>query len=249
MAENKVLAVVEGKEITEDIVLKFMNDLGPQMAMQLQNPEGMKRVVEELVNQELLYLEAKETGVDKDQEFLNELKRLEEGLLKQYVVSKLLVDVDIDEEEIKKYYDENQEMFKKPEMVQASHILVADLEEANKIYEEIKAGKDFAEAASEKSTCPSKEQGGNLGEFGRGQMVKEFEDVAFIMEVGQISEPVETQFGYHIIKLEGKNPESVLDFEEVKEGLSQQLLGMKQQEKYVEKTDKLKEKYKVENKM
>ena len=89
--------------------------------------------------------------------------------------------------------------------VKASHILVKTEEEAKKLYEEIKNGKSFAEAASEYSLCPSGYAGGDLGYFGRGMMVKPFEDAAFNMEVGEVSDPVQTQFGWHLIQLTGKN--------------------------------------------
>lgn len=89
--------------------------------------------------------------------------------------------------------------------VRASHILVKTEEEAKKLYDEIKAGKDFADAAAEYSLCPSGAAGGDLGFFGKGMMVKPFEDAAFALEVGELSEPVETQFGWHLIYLTGKN--------------------------------------------
>lgn len=89
--------------------------------------------------------------------------------------------------------------------VRASHILVKTEEEAKKLYDEIKAGKDFADAAAEYSLCPSGAAGGDLGFFGKGMMVKPFEDAAFSLEVGELSEPVETQFGWHLIYLTGKN--------------------------------------------
>lgn len=88
--------------------------------------------------------------------------------------------------------------------VRASHILVKTEEEANKLYEEISAGADFAELAAEHSLCPSGRNGGDLGFFGRGMMVKPFEDAAFELEVGGLSKPVETQFGWHLIVLTGK---------------------------------------------
>ena len=249
MSENKVLASVQGKEITQEVVMKFLNDLGPQMAMQFQSPEGMKRVVDELVNQEILYLDAIEKKMDEDAEFLSELDRLKEGLLKQYAVNKLLMDTKVTEDEVKTYFNENKEMFKKPESVEASHILVEDEDKANNIIKEIEEGLSFEEAASKYSSCQSKEQGGRLGEFGRGQMVPEFDKAAFEMEVDVVSEPVKSQFGYHIIKVTAKNAEGESSFDEVKAQLSQQLLGMKQQELYLEETNKLKEKYKVVNNM
>ncbi len=89
-------------------------------------------------------------------------------------------------------------------MVKASHILVSSLEEANKVVSELKDGKDFGELAKKYSKCPSGKQGGDLGFFSKGQMVKEFEDAAFSLEVGSVSGPVKTQFGYHIIKVTGK---------------------------------------------
>ena len=84
-------------------------------------------------------------------------------------------------------------------MVRASHILVNDEETAKKLKQEIENGAEFAEIAKQHSICPSKENGGDLGEFGKGVMVKEFEDAAFSLEVGQVSDPVKTQFGYHLI--------------------------------------------------
>ncbi len=90
------------------------------------------------------------------------------------------------------------------EFVKASHILVNTEEEALKIKEEIDNGKDFAQAAMETSLCPSGENGGDLGYFSKGQMVKEFEDAVFSMDIGEVSNPIKTQFGYHLIYLTDK---------------------------------------------
>jgi len=84
--------------------------------------------------------------------------------------------------------------------IRASHILVEKQSQALKVLEELKAGGDFRELARKYSTCPSGKRGGDLGQFGRGQMVKEFEKTAFALKPGQVSEPVKTQFGYHVIK-------------------------------------------------
>ncbi len=88
--------------------------------------------------------------------------------------------------------------------VKASHLLVKTEDEAKKLREEILAGKPFEDAAAEVSLCPSGANGGDLGYFGKGQMVKEFEDAAFSMEIGEISNPIKTQFGWHLIKLTDK---------------------------------------------
>ncbi len=91
-----------------------------------------------------------------------------------------------------------------PTEIRASHILVKTEEEAKNLYNEIQNGKDFAQIAQEVSLCPSGQNGGDLGFFGKGMMVKPFEDAAFALEVGEISQPVETQFGWHLIKLTDK---------------------------------------------
>lgn len=249
MSEKRVLAVVNGKEITEDTVLKFLNDLGPQMAMQFQSPDGIKRVVDELVNQELMYLDALDRGLDKEEAFTKELDRLKEGLLKQYALRNILSEVKVTEGEILEFYNENKENFRKPESVAASHILVDSEDKAKDIIDEINKGLPFEEAAQKYSSCPSKEQGGSLGEFTKGQMVPEFETAAFNMEVDTISEPVKTQFGCHIIKLTAKNEESLSTFDEVKGQISQQVLGMKQQDVYINKANELKQKYETVNNM
>ena len=95
----------------------------------------------------------------------------------------------------------------------------------------------------ESSTCPSKTQGGDLGEFGKGQMVKEFEEAAFAAEVGAIVGPVQTQFGYHLIKVEGKSEAGVMAFEEVANQIYGVLVSQKQNEAYNAKFNELKEKY------
>lgn len=243
---NKLVAKVNGKEITQGDVMKFLNDVGPQVAMQFQSPEGIQKVVDELVNQELLYLEALENKVDEEEEFNQILEDTKVVLLKNYAISKLLSKESVSEDEIKEYYNENQEHFSKPESVVAGHILVEDEDQANKIKKEIEEGKSFEDAAREYSTCPSKEKGGELGEFSRGQMVPEFEDKAFEMEEGAISEPVKTQFGYHIIKLDQKNEAGRKEFDEVKAEIEQIVLGLKQQTKYLDKVKELKGKYEVE---
>lgn len=89
--------------------------------------------------------------------------------------------------------------------VRASHILVKTEQEAKDLYNEIKNGKSFSEIAEEKSLCPSGQNGGDLGFFSKGMMVKPFEDAAFSLEVGAISDPVQTQFGWHLIQVTGKN--------------------------------------------
>lgn len=245
MTEKKMVAIVNGKEIFEEDVLKFINDMGPQMAMQFQSPEGIERVVDELVNQELLYLDAVDSNMEQEEEYNELLELTKVNLLKNFAFNKLIGKEEASEKEIEDFYNEYKENFQRPEMLNASHILIDSEEKANEIADEIKSGLSFEDAAMKYSSCPSKEQGGNLGEFGRGQMVPEFENAAFDMEVGTISDPVKSQFGYHIIKLNEKLPASVSSLEETKDEITNQIIRMKQQNKYMDKVNELTQKYEV----
>ena len=126
----------------------------------------------------------------------------------------------------------------------SKHILVEKEEDCQAILTSINNGeKSFEEAAKEFSTCPSKAQGGDLGEFSKGQMVKEFEDAAFTAEVHAVVGPVKTQFGYHLIKVEEKNEASILTFEAAGERIRTNLLQKKQSQVYMTKIAELRAKY------
>ena len=142
---------------------------------------------------------------------------------------------------MKEYFDAHPEQFDRGATVNASHILVDSEDKANGIKAQLENGEvTFEEAAKRYSTCPSKENGGNLGEFGKGQMVKEFEDAAFALEPGKVSDPVKTQFGYHIIKVLSKSDSSALTFDEVKDQLKEELLAEKQRKAYESRINQLK---------
>lgn len=246
MAEKKIVAKVNEKEITQDDVMKFLNDIGPQVAMQFQSPEGIEKVIEELVNQELLLLDGKKNNLEEEEEFKVLLEENKNILLKNYALNKLIKDEDAKEEELKKYFEDNKSQFKKDKTAKAGHILINTEEEAKDILEKINSGTSFEDAAREYSTCPSKDRGGDLGEFSPGQMVPEFEEVVFTMDEGSISQPVKTQFGYHIIKLDKRTEEEEKSFDDVKKEVYTQVLRLKQQQKYTTKIKELKENNKVE---
>ena len=150
------------------------------------------------------------------------LAQIKEDIRRQLMINKVLEEtksqVSITDDELLNYYNENQASFFEPEQVHARHILVKTEEEANNLLLQLKEGiTDFSELAKEKSTDSSASNGGDLGFFARGQMVKEFEDAAFSLEPGEISEVVQTQFGYHIIKCEEKKEEYSPTFEEAKD--------------------------------
>ena len=243
--ENKVLAVVDGREITQSDIFHLLQSIG-QNAAAFQGEEGQKQLLDELVMQELLYSDALSQGYEEDAEFKAALEDMKKSLLKQFAMKKLLDHVTADEAEIKEYYDNHSSLFTSSEKATANHILVDTLEEATRIANEIKEGLDFKEAAKKYSNCPSSSQGGALGSFGRGQMVPEFEKAAFSMEPGTISEPVQTQFGYHLIQLESLTPAGTMPYEAVKAQVKEQLLLAKRQALYLEKREELGKRYTVE---
>ncbi len=242
--EKKVLAKVGQKEITNLDVQSAIQGLDPFQAQQFQTEEGQKYVLEDLINQELLYMYAKENNVDQEEEFRNEMKRVEENVLKQYVINKILTSVKLTEEEKKAFYEAQKSNFSRPETASAKHILVDTEEKANEILGKINSGEvSFEDAAAQHSSCPSKDAGGDLGTFGKGQMVPEFEEAVFNMNKGEVSKPVKTQFGYHLIKLENRNESTIPEYDEVAEEVGKTLLYQKQGEVYQEKLNEVKSKY------
>lgn len=245
MDKDKILATVNGKEITGVDYNLFLDSLNPQIKQYFAGEDMNKEIINELIYQALLYEDAIAKGMDKDEEFLQVVEKTKESMLKNYALGKLLATVDVTEDEVKKFYEKNKEAFKEKESANASHILVSEEDKAREIYEKVKDGEDFETLAKKNSTCPSKEKGGDLGTFTRGQMVKEFEDAVFENEVGTVTEPVKTQFGYHIIKINEKNEGRDLEFDEVKDKIFSQLKRQKEQDLYNKKIEELKEKYDV----
>ena len=244
--ENKVLAIISGNEITENdlnnIIMRYPEDKRGYFSSDM----GKKQLLEQMVQFELMNKLGLEMELDKTEEFKAQVKQVEKDLLTQAAVNKVLSEVTVTEEDAKKYYEDNKEMFKGKESVSAKHILV-DNED---LCSEIKAKIDnneltFEEAANEYSSCPSKEQGGNLGEFGRGMMVPEFEEAAFALDLEKVSEPVQTQFGYHLIKVDAKNEPKTLEFEGVKNQIIQKLIQENQEKKYLDLIKELEAKYDV----
>jgi len=219
-----------------------------------------KNILDQLIDYELLYQQAQKEKVKisndeinleidkiKDnfsspEEFDEGLKannitlvRLKEDIKRQLMMNSILEEtrsqLSISDEELLEYYNENKESFLEPEQVHARHILVETEEEANNLLLQLKEGlTDFAELAKEKSIGPSAPNGGDLGFFTKGQMVKEFEDAAFSLDPGEISGVVQTQFGYHIIKCEETKEEYYPTFEEAKEQISNTLRSQRENE-------------------
>ena len=244
--EITVLASVGGKNITSADVEEFIRGMGPR-GEQYRSPEGQSIILEQLINQKLFLLEAQRGLYEAEPAFKAQLQRVKENLLAGYAMEKALSAVKVTDAEIEKFYEENKDRLGGGETVRASHILVDSEEKANALKEEIESGKiTFEDAARRDSSCPSKEEGGNLGEFGRGQMVKEFDDACFSMNVGELRGPVKTQFGYHLIRLDAKNEAKTPALADVKEEIRTKLLSDKQNAAYRSKVNQLKIVYPVD---
>ena len=244
---NKVLAMVGGTPITENDVNEFLIGLG-QRGQSYNNPEGRKMVLNQLIDSKLLLLDAKRNLLEAEADFKAQLAKIKDNLLTSYAAEKAIANVSVSDADAKKYYDENSDKFTSEEAVDASHILVDSEELALEILGKINAGEvSFEDAAMEHSSCPSKAQGGNLGDFGRGQMVPEFDKAVFELEVGEITKtPVKTQFGYHLIKLNSKSESSVMPYEQIAPQLSEMVLNEKRREAYERKINQLKILYPVD---
>ncbi len=243
--ENKILAIVDGREVKESDLNALMKNLG-QNAQYFQGEEGRKKLVDELVMHELMYSDAVERNLEIDEEFVAVMENMKKSMLQQFSLRKMFNEVSVSEDEIKSYYENHKNTFITDEKVKASHILVDTEEKAYEILEDITDGLSFEDAAQQHSNCPSKQAGGALGEFGKGQMVPEFEEAAFSMQAGEISIPVKTQFGYHIIKVTDHTPERHSILEEVYQEVKDACFIEKQEKIYTDKKEELSKKYSVE---
>ena len=235
----KILASVGGQSITEADVEQFLSALG-QRGEAYRTPQGKAAILEELINRKLFLMEAQRNLFEAEAAFKTQLKQAKESLLVNYAIEKAVGAVKVKEEEILAFYEENKDKMGGGDTVNASHILVQTEEEALRILDEIKGGLSFEDAAKKYSSCPSKEEGGSLGDFGRGQMVPEFEQAAFAMAEGELSAPIKTQFGYHLIRLNGKKTGEPTPLSEVRDRIEAELLHRNQQAAYQSKVNQLK---------
>ncbi|MEW6416942.1 MAG: peptidylprolyl isomerase [Nitrospirota bacterium] len=241
------LAKVGNVKIMQADLDREMKNL-PNFAQKIfEGSGGKERFLDELIKKELLYQEALKRGIDKDAEYL---KRVED-FKKITLIGKLLEKemeskAKVSDQDVKDYYEKHKGDFAVGQ-IRASHILVKTEDEARKILERLKKGEDFAQVAKKSSIDPvSAKNGGDLGFFSAGQMVPEFEAVAVKLKPGEISKPVRTKFGYHIIKVTDKKVGKSVEFEKVKNYISQRLSAEKQKGIFDSYIEELKKKYPVE---
>ena len=245
---EKILAVAAGHEITQKELDDLISNYPPEQQIYMSNPVAREQVLEQLIAFHLFYKMAVEEKITETAEYQEMAEKLKVELASHMAATSVVEAVKVTDEEEKKFYEENPDVFAAKPQVSAKHILVDTKEDAESIAGEVADGLAFEVAAERYSTCPSKERGGDLGYFSKGQMVPEFEKAAFEGEIGKVIGPVKTQFGYHLILVEDKKEGSTVSFAQAQEQIHQQLIQDKQQAVYNAKIKELEEKYGVERK-
>ena len=260
-SNSETVASVDGNKITSD-------ELYDIMAAQYGSS-----IVDTLITNKVIELEAEKQGVEiSDEAIEEELNEFIESYggedsfnsaleysgitledfkydIEIYLMTVELMspDIEITEEEMETYFEENSADFAQAEEVRASHILVEDEATAQEVLDKINAGEDFAELAAEYSTDSTAENGGDLGFFGKGKMVEAFETAAWALEVGQVSDIVQTDFGYHIIKVTDKQEAAEAVYEDCKEEIKDILIEEEMNANYSTWLEELKAEYDIKN--
>ncbi|MBI2095436.1 MAG: peptidylprolyl isomerase [Candidatus Omnitrophica bacterium] len=236
---ESVIARFDGGVITDkEFALKVEGVPGELRASALRQRRDF---VEDMASEHYLWKEARRRGIERDPE----VRDLLEVAKRRIVVAKLVEEeidkkIEVTSEEALKYYQTHQDEFMTPLLLRASHILVKTQEEAAKIKAELESGADFEETARAASLDMTARRGGDLGFFQKGRLVPEFEDRVFQMKKGEISDPVRTPFGYHVIKLTDRVPPSLRDFKSVKLQIQDRLFGEKRSKAFKALVSKLK---------
>ncbi|MCZ8542214.1 peptidylprolyl isomerase [Psychrobacillus psychrodurans] len=244
---KETVATVNGEkisqeELTETLMTQYgvaaLDTLITNKIFEMEAESEGLSVAEKEIQSELTEL-IETYGDQEEYEAVLDANNIEEEALLEDITTHLLQTkvlekvINITDEELATYFEENKTTYEQTEQVEASHILVADEATAKEVINKLNEGSDFAELASEYSTdTSSSTAGGSLGYFGAGEMVEEFESVAFEMEIDDISDPVESEYGFHIIKVTGKQDAKEAVFEDVKEEVYDNLLEMRIQAEY-----------------
>ena len=214
-AEPKVLAKVDGVPITEDDVSDALLDIGPGLPQKLEGPAREKYVLDYLIDLRLVAKKAMADKLDGSADFTRRLAYYHDKLAMEALLTTVAKAATTDEAE-HKAYDEAAKAQPPAEEIHARHILLPTEDEAKAALARIKKGEDFAKVATELSKDPAGD-GGDLGWFTKDRMVPEFADAAFKLQPGQVSDPVKSQFGWHIIKVEERRMKTFPPFDQVKD--------------------------------
>jgi len=236
-----VLAEVNGATITDTDFYKEQESLPPYLKPMTETPEGKKEMLDTMVVRELILQQAKKDGIDKSEAVAAKLEDLKKRVIVEaFLKKKVEESANIGDAELQEFYQKNQDKFTTGEQIRASHILVKTEAEAKEIQKQLQGGAKFDELAKKHSIDGAAPKGGDLGWFGKGSMLPEFEKVAFGLKEGETSGIVPTKFGYHIIKMTGRRPAGPRSFEEVKDQIKEAMVPEKQQETFKKLKEELK---------
>lgn len=262
--DSEVIATVDGEKITKDDLYEVLvsasgaeaiEALIDEKIVELEIKKEKITVADEDIEAEIENFKENSGGEEAFNAALEQSGMTEDDFKEdiiQYLSIRKLIEplIELSDDEVKAYFEENKETYDTPEQVEGRHILI-DLEDeklAKELYEKLKDGADFAELAKEHSTDEgSAAMGGDLGLFARGEMVPEFEEKAFSLKVNEISEPVKSDLGFHIIEVLDKVKEEAAIFEDHAEEIKDKLLENKMQTEYVTWLEEKREAYKIKN--
>ena len=242
---SKVLARFDGTVVTENQFLKKVQGL--PKTIQAVAMTRRKDLLQDMTSEHFLLKEALRRGLDKEQDVEDLLKVARTKILIAKLVEKDVDDkIHLDGQDVAKYYEFHKEEFMTPLLLRASHILVKTEAEANALKAQLDAGGDFEELARQNSIDATAVRGGDLGFFQKGQFVPEFEEAVFALKKGEISAPVKTSFGYHIIRLNDRAEPRLRDLKSVKSLVEERLVNEKRSSTLKTLIEKLKGNTKVE---
>ena len=247
VAADPVVAEVGSEKITLSQFQAELKKLPPNLQQMASDKKMQKEFLEQLATSKLLYQEGIKQGLSKDPVIMAQIDEISHkiilaALLQREIEARIKAPTP---EDVNQYYQTHADEFKQPKQVRARHILVKDEKEAKIVEAELKKGTDFATVAKDKSSCPSSAKGGDLGFFTRDRMVKEFSDTAFALKVGEVSAPVKTQFGYHIIEVVEIKEAGAKPLDEVRTEIENKLTQENKSRVFKEYIDSLKKKTKV----
>ena len=242
---GKVVASFDGIQVTDQDFLKKVQTL--PRALQKVAMDRKKDLINDIAAEHFLMKEAERQGLNKEPD----VQDLIQAAQKKIVIAKL-VENEVDKklslkpEDVSQYYEYHKEEFMTPLMMRASHILVKTEPEAAAIKTALDGGADFEEMARQKSTDATAVRGGDLGVFQKGQFVPEFEEAVLQLKKGEVSGPVKTQFGYHIIRLNDRTEPHLRDFQSVKKLVEERLVNERRSKAFKDYIEKLKGNVKID---
>ena len=249
---SDILVTVNGKNITKQDAQAFVTAQAPQANFEQLKPEEKKMITDRLVEKQLFTELAAKEGIDKKPEFKRNMDKIKDELLVNMWMKEQMDNAVVSDSEAKEFYEKNKDKFVGKAKMHARHILVETKKAAEEIIDTLKSLKGealknkFMELAKTKSTGPSGPKGGDLGTFTKGQMVPEFSKAAWALNNGEITtEPVKTQFGYHVIYLETKSDAQPTPYESVKDKIVASLKQKQFASKIAEVAKELKSKAKI----